>query len=330
MAMGKFKLKWRHRHNSTHSWSYKTKSAFASEPPPRIRLRYLAPLARPAYLRRMTHPTITLCADDYGLAPGVGRAIRALIQAGRLQATGCMTGSPHWPAEAILLKPLEGKAQFGIHLTLTDQTPLGAMPDLAPQGKLPSVGTMVKRAVTHRLDRAEIAAELERQLDSFVAAMGREPDFIDGHHHVHQLPVVRDVVMEIWRRRLKPRGGWVRSCWENPLTIMARGVDPIRATIIAILGLRLRWMMKAAGTPHNQSFRGVYDFSGAIPYSELFRRFTDRPGPRSLMMCHPGEVDEALKACEWLTYQREEEYRFLASEDCAVTLRQRGIALTSL
>ncbi|HSV29265.1 MAG TPA: ChbG/HpnK family deacetylase, partial [Candidatus Omnitrophota bacterium] len=47
----------------------------------------------------MSSTTVTLCADDYGLAPGIGRAIRDLIAAGRLQATGCMTGSPHWPAE---------------------------------------------------------------------------------------------------------------------------------------------------------------------------------------------------------------------------------------
>lgn len=273
---------------------------------------------------------ITLCADDYGLAPGLGRAIRALIGAGRLQATGCMTGSRYWPDEAVLLKTLEGKAQFGVHLTLTDQRPLGEMPDLAPDGRLPTIGTMVKRAVSRRLDRAEIAAELERQVDAFEAAMGRAPDFLDGHHHVHQLPIIRDVVLDLWHRRLKPSGGWVRSCWENPLAILERGIDPVRATIIAMLGLRLRWMLKAAGTPHNRSFRGVYDFSGKVAYAELFRRFTDRPGPGTLVMCHPGEVDDALKACEWLTDQREVEYRFLASEDCAASLRERGITLTPL
>ncbi len=278
----------------------------------------------------MTRSTLTLCADDYGLAPGIGRAIRALIEAGRLQATGCMTGSPHWPDEAVLLKPLEGKAQFGVHLTLTDQRPLGAMPKLAPHGTLPPVGTMVKRAVTRRLDRAEIAAELERQVDAFQAAMGRAPDFLDGHHHVHQLPIVRDVVMDLWRRRLKPTGGWVRSCWENPLAILARGIDPVRATVIALLGLRLRWMLKAAGAPHNRGFRGVYDFSGKVSYSELFRRFTDSPGPRTLVMCHPGEVDEALKACEWLTDQREVEYRFLASDACPASLTDRGLTLSGL
>ena len=185
---------------------------------------------------------ITLCADDYGLAPGLGIAIRALIEQCRLQATGCMTGSAFWPGEAALLKPLEGRAQFGVHLTLTDHAPLGAMPSLAPDGRLPPIGAMVKRAVLHRLDKAEIAAELERQVDAFEAHMGRPPDFLDGHLHVHQLPVVRDAVVDLWRRRLKARGGWVRSCWENPLAIALRGIDPLRATIIAVA-----WLTEASG-----------------------------------------------------------------------------------
>ena len=43
---------------------------------------------------------VTLCADDYGIAPGVGAAIRDLAERGRLLATGCMVGGPHWADEA--------------------------------------------------------------------------------------------------------------------------------------------------------------------------------------------------------------------------------------
>jgi chitin disaccharide deacetylase len=279
----------------------------------------------------MTHQkaAVTLCADDYGLAPGLGIAIRALIGQGRLQATGCMTGSSFWPEEARLLKALEGRAQFGVHLTLTDHRPLGAMPSLAPEGRLPPIGAMVKRAVLRRLDGPEIAAELERQVDEFEAHMGRPPDFLDGHHHIHQLPIIRDAVVDLWRRRMKARGGWVRSCWENPLAIVRRGIDPLRATIIALLGVGLRRRLRAEGIPHNRSFRGVYDFSGKVAYAELFRRFTDAPGPETLVMCHPGQVDEALRACEWLTDQREVEWRFLQSDACALSLADRGITLTA-
>lgn len=274
-------------------------------------------------------PAITVCADDYGLAPGVSRAIRDLIDLGRLQATGCMTGSPFWPAEATALKPLDGRADIGLHLTLTDQSPLGPLPDLAPQGRLPPLPALLKRALARRLDRGEIAAELERQFDAFEAHFGRPPDFLDGHHHVHQLPVVGDVVLDLWRRRMAGRG-WVRSCVEARGAIMARRVSPVRALVISELGYGFRRRLRAAGVPHNLSFRGVYDFSGRVPFAELFRRFTDRPGARALMMVHPGVVDAALRAADTLTDQREAEYRFLASDDCALSLASRGIGLTRL
>ena len=56
----------------------------------------------------MTKTPFILCADDYGLAPGVGRAIRNLIERGRLSATSCMTAGRFWPEEARLLQPLGG------------------------------------------------------------------------------------------------------------------------------------------------------------------------------------------------------------------------------
>jgi hypothetical protein len=157
--------------------------------------------------------------------------------------------------------------------------------------------------------------------------MGRPPDFLDGHHHVHQLPVVRDCVLDLWHRRLRPTGGWVRSCWDNPLSILARRVDPLRALAIALLGLGFGRRMRAAGVPHNRGFRGVYDFSDKLAYAELFRRFTDAPGPGTLVMCHPGEVDDALRAVDSLTGQRQVEFDFLASDDCLRSLARRGIAM---
>jgi chitin disaccharide deacetylase len=272
---------------------------------------------------------LTLCADDYGLAPGVSAAIRELIALGRLQATGCMTGSPHWPAEAPALRPLVDLAHVGIHITLTEQRPLGPMPELAPNGTLPPVGALIKRAVTGRLDRAEIAAELERQYDSFVDAFGRAPDFLDGHHHVHQLPVVREVVLDLWRRRMGGRG-WIRCCCEAPLAILGRRVDATRAMIISELGRGLRRRLVAAGVPHNRSFRGVYDLSDRVPYARLFHAFTTHPPPGTLVMCHPGHVDEALIAADRVTHRRAAEYRFLASDECGAMLRERGISLARL
>lgn len=274
-------------------------------------------------------PRITLCADDYGLAPGVSGAIRHLIALGRLQATGCMTGSPYWPEAAIALKPLDGMADIGLHITLTDQTPIGPMAKLAPDGKLPSLGKLLKLSLSGQIDSAEIAAEIDRQIDAFQAAFGRLPDFLDGHHHVHQLPGIGEAVITAWKNRLGGKG-WVRSCLEPSLGILTRRVSPLRALVISNLGRVFRRRLEQAGVPHNRSFRGVYDFSGKVAFSQLFRRFTTDPGPDCLMMVHPGMVDDALRQADSLTTQRQVEYRFLASEACVLDLAERGIALSRL
>lgn len=273
--------------------------------------------------------TLTLCADDYGLAPGVSHAIRDLIGRGRLHATGCMTGSSHWPAEAPALADLADRTDIGLHLTLTDQVPLGPMPRLAPTGRLPSMPAFFSAALLRRINRKEIADELERQMDAFERAVGRPPDFLDGHHHVHQLPIVRDVAIDLWRRRMGGKG-WVRSCWEPPLAILRRGIDPVRAGAISELGRCFRHRLKRLGIPHNRSFRGVYDLSDRIAYETLIAGFIDRAGPATLVMCHPGLVDDALIAADSLTTRREAEYRFLVSDECGRLLDRQGVRLERL
>lgn len=272
----------------------------------------------------MTNPKITLCADDYGFTPGISQGIRELIGLGRLHASSAMTAMPHWPQAAQDFKPLEGRADLGLHLMLTDQVPATSCPRLAPHGRLPSIGQLLRLALTRRLDRAEIKTELNRQFDLFQAHMGRPPDFLDGHHHVHQLPIIRDVVLDLWQDRMAGKG-WIRSCWDRPQDILRRGVDPVRALIISELGRVFRWRLKRLGVPHNTSFRGVYDFSGRIPFGRLFRAFTHAPQGATLIMVHPGYVDECLLGLDSLTHQRRVELDFLASDQAPLSLADRHL-----
>src|SRR5437899_10978375 len=66
---------------------------------------------------------IWLCADDYGLSPGVNRAIRDLIERGRLNATSVMTVGPAIGRDEV--RALQDSAAgsprcaIGLHATLT-------------------------------------------------------------------------------------------------------------------------------------------------------------------------------------------------------------------
>ncbi len=280
--------------------------------------------AKPGMVRPMSAHTVILCADDYGLSPGVGEAIRDLIERGRLTATSCMTVCRFWPEEAQALKPLADRADVGLHLTLTDQAPLGAMPKLAPEGRLPPLGVLMRKAYAGGLDAHEIGAEVDRQVAAFTEAFGAPPAYIDGHQHIHQLPVVREAVLAALARL---PGAYLRLCREPRRAIVRRGVAVAKTLLIAELGGALAAQALAAGIPANGSFRGVYDFSGAVPFGELMARFLDRPARRTLVMVHPGIPDEALRQADPLVDQRAVEHDYLKGDAFAALLAEKGLRL---
>ncbi len=264
---------------------------------------------------------LVLCADDFALAPGVSAAIIDLLGRGRLSATSCMTVSPLWPRLAPDLASLD--ADIGLHLTLTDARPLGDMPSLAPRGRLPPLGRLMAAAFARRLDRAEIRAEARRQLDAFVAARGRPPDFIDGHQHVHLLPGIRQEVIALFEGPLADTT-YLRICWEPPPRILARRIAVGRALVIAALSPPLGRAARAGGIRVNDSFRGVVDFTDRHDYADGFPRFLRGAGARPIIMCHPGHVDAELIAADPLTTHREREYAYFAGDKFPADLEAAG------
>ncbi|MBS0242340.1 MAG: ChbG/HpnK family deacetylase [Proteobacteria bacterium] len=264
---------------------------------------------------RATEPKrLVVCADDYALTPGVSRAIRELIATRRISATSVMTVSEFWPEEAAALKAVAGDADIGLHVTLTDQAPLGGMPTLAPDGTLPPLGRVYRDGALRRLPLDEIEAELVRQIEAFVAHWGGPPAHIDGHHHVHQLPGVRDLVV---RAAARLGGGrtWVRCCDEARGRIVGRGIAMAKALTIGAFGAGVRNLARAARVPTNDGFSGVYDFAAETrPLPMLFDRFLSGARENALVMCHPGHSDDVLAARDVMTEARDEEAAFLASD----------------
>jgi hypothetical protein len=269
---------------------------------------------------------LIVVADDYGIAPGVSRGIRELAEAMRLSGTGAMTTMPHWPEAAAALKPLAGKFAVGLHLTLTDQTPLGPMPILAPSGKLPSIATLTRTALLLGLPRNEIAAELDRQLTAFTAHFGRAPDFIDGHQHVHQLRDVRDAVVEVCATRLKAHGTWLRDCWDGLGVSMRR--KSFEGGMVAWLGRGLHRSAQKRGVKTNHGFAGVYPF-GAIGVGADLPRMLTGVGSEPLLMVHPGHPDAELAAVDGWVAPREDEWAYLMSGAFPQDLAKLGLRVAT-
>ena len=287
----------------------------------------------------MTTPII-LCADDYALTPGISRGIRELARAGRLSATSVMTVSPYWETEGNLLRTSEPDVSgsfrgvsdrsfsVGLHFTLTDYKPLTNMYDFAPGGRLPGLGPLLRRALLKKLDPDEIANELMAQIDRFEAVMGMPPAYIDGHHHVHQLPIIRDVVIEITKDRLGPTT-FVRTCNEPLAGIIRRGVAVPRAMLISVLGRTFAKQARYQGLRGNRGFRGVRNFDPKENVAHLFDAYLTRPEPKMMIMCHPGFDEPVPDILDEIHARRPEEFAFLNSDAFAALMAERDVELVA-
>lgn len=269
---------------------------------------------------------VTIIADDYALSGGVTAGILALGRDGRLSGTGAMVPSPRWRTDAPALRDTPDGFQTGLHLTLTGPfPPLGPMPRLCPADRMPSVGRWLALshagALRHPAVRAELVAEIERQLDAFEQAMGRAPHFMDGHQHTHLLPGIRPLVLAALQRR-HPGTVWLRDCGEAPSRVLSRGVATGKALFIAALARGLARDAARRDIPTNRGFAGIYDFKAAFP--ALMPRFLMGAGPTAVIMVHPALPDSELAALDPVVAARQVEMAYLAGPQWPETLARAG------
>jgi hypothetical protein len=265
---------------------------------------------------------IWLIADDYGISPAVSAAIRDLAARGRLSGTSVMVTAPSFGRDAAQALAALPRIAIGLHVTLTAPfCPLRH--DFVPtqDDAFLRLAPLMARAFLGRLDRTRLAAEIAAQLAAFAAAFGRPPDFVDGHQHVQLLPIVRDAFLAA-TREAAPRA-WLRQCGSvtNALS------DP-KGLLLDWLSRRFRVRAEALGIRTNPAFAGTYTFDDTAQFATLFPHFLDDLPDGSVVMCHPGEVDEELRRLDPLTDLRAREYAYLGGDDFAALLRSQGVSLS--
>ena len=272
--------------------------------------------------------SIWLCADDYGISPGVNRAIRDLIERGRVNATSAMVVGPAiGREEASALKAAAAsspRCAIGLHVTLTAPfRPLTMHFRPIDGGMYLPFPTLFRAGLTGRLDPEVIRTELLVQLASFGDLFGRAPDFVDGHQHVQLFPGVRDAFIAAVKQAA-PKA-WVRQCARNqPL------LDRLRmpkALFLDLLSTQFRSRAARAEVSFNPSFAGAYDFSEEPDFAALMQRFLRGVSDGGVIMCHPGLVDDVLISLDPLTGQREREYAFLGGEQFPPLLAANKVTL---
>src|SRR5882757_3760482 len=217
---------------------------------------------------------IWLCADDYGLAEGVNRAIRDLISRGRLNATSVMVvGAAIGRAEVAALQDTAAdspRCAIGLHATLTAPfRPLTMHFRPTDGGMFPTFQRLLRAGLLRQLDPEMIHAELSVQLATFKELFGRAPDFVDGHQHVQLFQQVRDAFLRAVKEAAPE--AWVRQGGRRqPL---AKRLGAPKALVLDILSSQFRKRATGADIKFNPAFAGAYDFSQKPDFGVLMRQF---------------------------------------------------------
>jgi chitin disaccharide deacetylase len=258
---------------------------------------------------------IWLCADDYGISPGVNRAIRDLIETGRLNATSVMVVGPAIGRDDVSALKAAAQANprcaIGLHATLTAPFRPLTMHFRPIEGGLFLPHTrLLRRGLMGRLDVELIHTELTVQLAAFVDLFGRPPDFVDGHQHVQLFPAVRDAFLAAVKEAAP--NAWIRQCGRDRPWMQR--LDSPKALVLDILSAQFRRRATRAELNFNPAFAGAYDFSKEPEFGALMRQFLRGMPEAGVVMCHPGIVDDVLISLDPLTTQREREYDFFRGE----------------
>ncbi|MFA6002404.1 MAG: ChbG/HpnK family deacetylase [Thermoleophilia bacterium] len=250
-------------------------------------------------------------ADDFGLTEGVNRGIIECHKRGAVTSTTLLVNgdAAQSAAAAAAGYPLLG---VGLHLNLTSGRPVlaaGKVSSLVDdEGLFPGMPTMVRRLISGRARRDELAAEIRAQIDKCIE-LGINPTHIDSHHHLHALPRLRSVVCEVCRKA---------------------GINRMRGYHMSARSLKAFAVALVARMPAGKSLRTPDRFSGIEimgrrDMAEKLKHELAATGDTLEFMCHPGYADESLSRISTYNSLREVELKALMSEDFIRAIEAAGV-----
>jgi len=266
--------------------------------------------------------TLALCADDFGQSPAISAGILRLARAGRLSAVSCRVNGASWLADAPALQQLPATVEIGLHFNLTDGRPVS--PRLARLWPtLPRLAPLLARAHLGLLPRGALRGEFHAQLRAFTDATGVSPNHIDGHQHVHGLPIVRDLLLDA-AEHMRPV-----PAVRNTGRLLGDGFAVRRWWIEASSGRGLARELVQRELAHNPALLGVYNFK-APDYRALMQGWLAQvPAEGALLFCHPGEatVPGTSEARDPVAAVRAHELAYLESAAFLQDLAEAGVVL---
>jgi predicted glycoside hydrolase/deacetylase ChbG (UPF0249 family) len=235
--------------------------------------------------------TVFITADDFGWTDAQNLAVAQGAAAGTLHRASLLSNGEGF-AGAVAVARLFPRLGVGVHLTLAEGRPLTGA---APLGRLcdaegcfaAKLGPLLRLFVSRQLDVAAVAVEWRAQIERALGA-GLRLSHLDGHKHVHLLPPLFDLTLELARRYSIP---YIR------IPASAPGPLPLRRAVgwgvLRGLALRARRKLRGSAVQTPDHFIG-FAYSGAMTTARLLDAILSaRPGVTEIML-HPAAETPSL------------------------------------
>ncbi len=231
---------------------------------------------------------ILICADDYAQNPFINSGILQLAKMNRINAISCLVNSALWPQASVELNQLQPSMTIGLHFNLTMGEALSSEWQQSEGPLFSNLPQLLQKIYSRKLAVRCVAAELLAQLECYKSCMQSYPLYIDGHQHVHQLPIVRDAFVAVYKKlKLSAMVRNTSNGWRDFLSMES---FPKQQLIALLGGYSFKQRLVQASISFNPTFSGIYNFKQAVNYRSYFRHFLKNSVEGGLIMCHPGEA----------------------------------------
>ena len=268
---------------------------------------------------------IIINADDFGRHAEINRAVEQGLVHGCLRSATVMPGGAAF-AGAIDIARRHEALGLGVHFTLVDGNPIlppSEIPSLvAEDGRfLPDHTALLRRYLKGGVNLEEVRRELAAQLRK-VEATGVPISHVDSHQHMHTLPGIIDIALDL---ASSARIGAVRA----PRTPLFAGAFGGLGQLVGRLGLSTLAQL-AAVKAHRRGLAVTGHFSGivageAVSEAELLKLIAHLPQGTTEVMMHPGTCNEVLQEDSGWQHDFEEELRAITSPRVMAALREEEI-----
>jgi hopanoid biosynthesis associated protein HpnK len=267
-------------------------------------------------------------ADDFGISSAVNAGILEAHREGILTSTSIIASGEAFD-EAIAIAKANDSLDVGIHLTLAEEKPIlpaDAIPSLiGADGHFHRHATVFAgRYLRSKISLDDVRRELDAQIRKVLAANVRI-SHLDGHQHLHMLPGILRITMELAHSYNIPR---VRLPREKIKPYMLRKAAALpRVAQLAVLN-RIASSGKRLFSVTTDHFAGFYH-GGALSTQNLLQVVASLPSKGTCeLMCHPGVGGAEASHGHW-QYSWADELAALKSSDVAAALKARGVRLIS-